>query len=104
MPIRQIAHYQVKPAAVEKVKAAIVEFVRHVESNEPGTRLYMAWQQADDPTRFAHFFIFEDEAAQAAHSRSDAVKRFQSIYAPELAAGPVRFVNYELVAAKGEPR
>jgi len=62
MPIRQIAHYQVKPAAVGAVKAAVAEFVEHVKANEPGTRLYMAWQQADDPTRFAHFFIFEDEA------------------------------------------
>jgi len=103
MRIRQIAHYQVKPAAVDRVKRAIAEFVEHVKANEPGTRLYMAWQQADDPTRFAHFFIFDDEAAQQAHSRSDAVERFQSVYSPELVGGGVRFVDYALVAEKGAP-
>jgi len=100
MEIRQIAHYQVKASALDRVKQAIQEFVRHVQAKEPGTRLYMAWQQKDDPTRFAHFFIFDDEAAQKAHSQSDAVKRFQAVYAPELVGGGVQFVNYELVAEK----
>jgi quinol monooxygenase YgiN len=103
MRIRQIAHYQVKPEAVDRVKRAIAEFVEHVKANEPGTRLYMAWQQADDPTRFAHFFIFDDEGAQQAHGRSDAVKRFQSVYSPELVGGGVRFVDYALVAEKDAP-
>lgn len=100
MPIRQIARYQVKPSAVERVKQAIDEFVKHVQANEPGTRMYMAWQQQDDPTRFAHFFLFDDQAAQSAHSKSEAVKRFQSVYSPELVGGPVVFTNYEPVAAK----
>ncbi len=100
MAIRQIAHYQVKPAAVEKVKAAIAEFVAYVEANEPGTRVYTAWQERDEPTRFAHSFIFEDEAAQAAHSRSAAVKRFQAVYKPELVSDGVTFVNYVVVAEK----
>ena len=100
MPIHQIATYQVKLSAVDKVKRAIDEFVEHVKANEPGARLYMAWQQQDDPTRFAHFFIFDDEAAQVAHSRSAAVKRFQAVYGPELVGGTVVFTNYEMVAAK----
>ena len=32
MPIYQTAHYQVKPEAVDKVKAAIVEFVDYVRT------------------------------------------------------------------------
>jgi hypothetical protein len=56
MPIGTIAHYQVKPQAVEKVKRAIEEFVRYVKANEPGTRMYAAWQQKDDPFRaLLHF-------------------------------------------------
>lgn len=54
-----------KPAAVEKVKRAIDEFVRYVEKTEPGTEMYLAWQQQDDPTRFLHVFRFKDEAAQS---------------------------------------
>jgi hypothetical protein len=50
MPIYQTAHYQVKADAVDKVTAAIEEFIRYVRDNEPGTRLYAAWQQESDPT------------------------------------------------------
>ena len=87
MPIYQAAHYQVKSAAVDSVKQAIAEFVEHIKANEPGTQVYLAWQQQDDPTRlFTHVFIFADEAAQTAHSKSEAVRRFGSIYSPELGA------------------
>src|SRR5712692_7701297 len=75
------------------------EFVPYVRANEPGTKLYQAWQQKDDPTRFVHFFIFEDEAAHAAHAGSEAVKRFEAAYRPELSEGDVVFTDYQLVAA-----
>ena len=99
MAIYTIAQYQVNSQAVGKVKQAIAEFVRYVKANEPGTRLYSAWQQKDDPTRFVHLFIFADEAAHAIHGRSEAVKRFESVYSPELVGGGVVFTDYDLVAA-----
>jgi quinol monooxygenase YgiN len=99
MPVYQIAQYQVKRQAVDKVKKAIEEFVRYVKANEPGTRLYIAWQQEEDPTRFVHFFIFEDEAAHALHGESAAVKRFESVYSPELVGGNVVFTDYKMVAS-----
>lgn len=98
MAIHQTATYQVKPQAVEKVKRAIDEFVQHVRANEPGTQMYVAWQQQDDPTRFIHLFIFKDTAAQTIHSESDAVKRFEAVYSPELVGGDVVFTDYDLVA------
>jgi quinol monooxygenase YgiN len=100
MSIYIIAEYKVRNSGVEKVKRAIAEFVPHVQAHEPGTKLYLAWQQKQDPTRFVHFFIFESEAAQQAHSRSDAVKRFEAAYRPELVGGEVKFTDYEVVAAK----
>ena len=100
MPIYQTGGYQVKPSAVKKVKEAIQKFVEYVQANEPGTKMYLAWQQKDDPTRFLHLFIFEDAAAQARHGESDAVKRFESVYSPELVGGEVVFTDYELVAGK----
>ena len=100
MAIHTIAQYQIRPSGVGKVKRAIEEFVQYVQAGEPGTRVYTAWQQKDDPTRFVHFFIFEDEAALAIHSRSEAVKRFQAAYRPELAGGEVVFTDYLPVAAK----
>ena len=100
MAIYQTGAYQVKPSAVDKVKQAIKDFVKYVQANEPGTHMYLAWQQKDDPTRFLHLFIFEDAAAQTRHGQSDAVKRFESIYSPELVGGEVVFTDYELVSGK----
>lgn len=98
MPIYQTAHYQVAPGAVAQVKAAIDEFVRYVRENEPGTRFYAAWQEQDDPTRFVHLFIFADQRAHKEHGRSAAVRRFESVYAPQLVGGPVVFTDYVQVA------
>jgi quinol monooxygenase YgiN len=99
MPIFQTAHYQVRAEAVDRVKAAITEFVSYVTEHEPGSRLYAAWQEAEDPTKFVHLFIFEDESAHAAHGRSEAVAAFEAVYTPELTAGSVVFTDYHLVAA-----
>ena len=99
MPIYTIAQYQVRPSGVEKVRKAIEEFVPYVQANEPGTKMYVAWQQQDDPTRFVHLFIFDDEAAHKAHSQSSAVKRFEAAYRPELVGGDVVFTDYNFVAA-----
>lgn len=98
MPIYTIADYQVKASGAEKVRAAIEEFVPYIRDNEPRTRLYEAWQHEEDPTRFVHFFIFEDEEANEAHGNSAAVKTFEAAYRPELAGGDVRFTNYRRVA------
>jgi len=100
MPIYQTGGYRVKPSAVNKVQQAIKEFVAYVQANEPGTHMYLAWQQKDDPTHFLHLFIFEDAAAQTRHGQSDAVKRFESIYSSELVGGEVVFTDYEMVAGK----
>ena len=99
MPIYQTAHYQVNPGAVAKVRAAITDFVEYVAANEPGSRMYTAWQSKDDPTRFVHLFEFADEAARETHGGSAAVRRFERIYGPELVGGPVVFTDYVVIAA-----
>jgi quinol monooxygenase YgiN len=100
MPLFQTGSYRVKPSAVGKVKEAIAEFVRHVQANEPGTQMYLAWQHKEDPTRFVHLFIFADAAARERHGSSEAVKRFEKVYAPELLDGDVEFTDYQMVAGK----
>ena len=97
MAIFQIAEYEVKTDAFDKVKHAIQEFVHYVETHEPATLLYSAWQQQNQPTKFTHFFAFENESAKAAHSRSQAVKQFESVYRPEL-VGTVAFTDFDQVS------
>jgi len=100
MAIYQTGAYRVKPTAVDKIKRAIDAFVDHVKANEPGTQMYLAWQQQDDPTTFLHLFIFADAAARETHSQSDAVRRFEAAYAPELVDGGVVFTEYEMIAGR----
>jgi quinol monooxygenase YgiN len=100
MATYQTGGYRAKPAAVDKVKQAIQAFVRYVQENEPGTKLYLAWQEKNDPTRFLHLFIFEDAAAQARHGQSEAVRQFEAAYSPELVGGDVVFTEYEMIAGK----
>jgi quinol monooxygenase YgiN len=104
VPIHQTAHYQVNASAVDKVKAAIAEFVDYVAASEPGSTMYTAWQQQDDPTRFVHLFEFADEAAHQAHGGSGAVRRFEAVYGPELAGGPVVFTGYVQIASNATRR
>ena len=100
MAIFQTGEYEVKPAAVSKVKQAIKDFVSYVQATETGTQMYLAWQEKENPTRFLHLFIFEDAAAEIRHGQSAEVKRFESVYSPELVGGEVVFTNYEMVAGK----
>jgi quinol monooxygenase YgiN len=100
MAVFQSGAYRVKASAVDKVKKAIAEFVQYVQTSEPGTQMYLAWQHKDDPTQFIHLFIFADEAAQKRHGQSDAVRRFEAVYSPELVGGDVVFTNYDMIAGK----
>lgn len=98
MPIFQVAEYQVRPSAVAKIKEAIQQFVHAVENNEPGTLLYSAWQQRDQPAHFTHFFVFEDAAAREKHYTSRARKAFEAVCAPELTGEGVVSTDYDQVA------
>ncbi len=93
-------HYQLRADAFDPCKQAIDRFVKHVQANEPGTLAYVACQDANDPTRFMHGAVFEDEAARQAHENSDAVKAFVDVLYPR-AVEPVRFTEYRVIASKG---
>jgi len=99
MPIHQLARFQVREGSVDKCVAAIKELIAYLQENEPTTLEYVSFQQPDDPTRFVHYFIFQDEAAEELHSKSAAVKRFSDTLYPELVAS-VEFTYYRVVAEK----
>jgi quinol monooxygenase YgiN len=100
--IRQLAHYEVHPEALEQVLAAIKEFVAYIRLNEPGTLRYEVWQQRENPARFVHIFVFCDVEADRIHSESPQVKQFASILYPQCLA-PVEFIDYRQVASNMDP-
>lgn len=99
MTIYQTAYYQVRPDGVADCLKAIKIFVAYVKNHEPGTEMYLSWQQQSDPTCFVHLFKFKDAKAQEIHSQSAAVKKFEATYRPLLVSGGVTFTDYDLVAA-----
>ena len=78
-------------------RSAIRELVAYVRANEPGTKLSIALQDVEEPTRFLHVFSFADAAAQDRHSSSDAVRRFTAALYLGLVA-PVEFTECRLIA------
>ena len=100
MAIFESGAYRVKASGVEKVKKAIEEFLSYLQANEPGTEMYLAWQHKDDPTLFIHLFRFKDAASRELHGQSEAVKKFETAYRPELVEGDVVFTEYEMIAGK----
>jgi quinol monooxygenase YgiN len=101
--IRQLARYEVRPAALERCLAAIRGFVAYVRSHEPGTLRYEVWQERGEPTRFVHAFVFRDAEAQRIHSQSPEVASFAAVLYPECLA-PVEFTDYQAVTADADPR
>ena len=98
MAIYQTARFQVKKEALSECEAAIRKFLEYVRANEPKTLLYISLQQSDDPTRFLHYFVFEDEAARDRHSSSLGTDHFTSILYPHLVE-PVEFTEYAQFAS-----
>ncbi len=100
--IRQLAFYEVHPAAIVRVLAAIEEFVTQIRLKQPGTLRYEVWQERDNPARFVHLFVFRDAAADQAHADAAETKKFASILYPECLE-PVKFVDYHQVATNAHP-
>lgn len=98
MAIYQTARFRIKPEARPKCEQAIREFIDYIKEHEPETRLYMSLQQAEDPTVFLHFFIFQNDEARDRHAGSDGVRRFTALLYPELQE-PVEFTEFTLLAA-----
>ena len=98
MPVFRTAHYEVKPEALEKCQQANREFIEYIKANEPGTLRYTSLQQADTPTKFMNFMIFQDEATEETHRNSEGVKRFTDALYPELIS-EVQLTGYSILTS-----
>jgi quinol monooxygenase YgiN len=96
--IHELARYEIRPEALEACLAAIHEFVAYVRANEAGALRYEVWQEAEQPTRFVHLFVWKDAEANRIHGESAAVKKFAGILYPYCLA-PVEFIEYKQVDA-----
>ena len=99
MPVHKTAAFQVREDSVTEALGAIRTFVDRVKESEPGTLQYTSVQATGDPTKFLHFFIFEDEAGERVHASSDHVNEFTEVLYPLVEGGGVVFIDYKFVAS-----
>ena len=99
MTVYKTAVFRVREDGVGEALGAIRRFVEHVKDSEPGTLQYISVQSTTEPTRFLHFFIFEDETAEQKHATSDHVRKFTDILYPLVNGDAVEFTDYHLVAS-----
>jgi quinol monooxygenase YgiN len=64
-----IVNIHVKADRIEAFREATVENARH-SRQEPGIANFDVLQQADDPSRFALFEVYRDQAATVAHKET----------------------------------
>jgi quinol monooxygenase YgiN len=60
-----------------------------VGKREGGTALYRSLQDAEDPTRFTHYMVFNTAAAEANHQKTAWVKAFVDKLYPLCSEPPV---------------
>ncbi|MBN1426889.1 MAG: antibiotic biosynthesis monooxygenase [Anaerolineae bacterium] len=101
MAIYMTAQFSVRRESVERCQQAITDLVDHITRNEPETRMYISMQEVEHQTNFLHFFIFENENAEARHAQSEALRLFTEVIQSECLE-PVVFTTYTLVASTEE--
>jgi quinol monooxygenase YgiN len=75
----------------------LTELVRKVHANEPGTPFFELVRSRTVPRRYLVVEQYADEAAVAAHARTDYLARFVPEMLPLLAGSPV-LDSYDPVA------
>ena len=101
MLVHITAHYQVQPFAVDKCIRAVQQLVDYVKEHEPQTLFYLANQEIDEPTKFLHIIVFENESGLKTHQSSPASKKFVETVYPETLK-PLEFMEYNIFASKTE--
>ena len=86
--INKKVYYKINPGSLEKVKAAIDEFVNAIAEKEINTN-YCSYQKVEDETAFIHVMSFASKEDEELHRNAEHTKKFVEILYPECVEGPI---------------
>jgi quinol monooxygenase YgiN len=85
MSITVVNDWRFKPDGdIEKGMRAAEEYVDYLMNEADGVQLSLWLRHPEDPQRFFHITVFDDEAAVKAQYESDGTKRFTEVLYPEI--------------------
>ena len=95
----RIARYSIRPEALEACQAAIHEIVSYTH-DEPGTLMYLVFQEADNPTHLIHFSAYTDQTAMQQHvTGKPMLDKINAVITPAMIGAP-EFTHYTLFDGK----
>jgi quinol monooxygenase YgiN len=97
--IFRIARYSIQPEAIADCQAAIREIVG-LTHDEPGTLMYLVFQEAENPANLIHFSAYADAAALQAHvTGQPMLDKINAVISPVMIGTPT-FTHYTLFDGK----
>ena len=79
--IAKIANFEVNPEHLESALELIRQFTFVVHYSEPGTKIYLSFQDKENEYQFKHIMLFDSKGAEEAHKNSTNTKDFlESLY------------------------
>ena len=100
--VAAIAKLTAVEGKADDLRAAIDELVANVTGDEPGTLVYAAAQDTEDPNAFWFYEFYESPEAAAAHSSGNALAKAGERMRGLLAGRP-EVQRLAPIAAKGLP-
>jgi quinol monooxygenase YgiN len=88
MSLTLIARIKAKPGSENDLEAAFRDMIKKVRAAEPGCLTYVLHKSNEDPTTFVWYETYTDEAAFAAHRKTDHMKEMGARIANLLADKP----------------
>ena len=74
--IAKTAEFEIKSGKKQEVMEAIENFTRTVHVSEPGSRLYVSFQDKKNQNKFIHIMCFENEGAEMKHKSAGYTREF----------------------------
>jgi len=68
--------FKVKREHIDEAKKIIIEFIKQIKEQEPGTLFYRCFQEKSDDSSFVHVMTFRNEEDEEIHRHTKYVKNF----------------------------